>query len=240
MLVTLGVTLVVGGRLLAVARRTRELPELLFGIGFVSGGIGQGFAQLGQRVIWTEPGAFATGMNTLLFGFLLLGTAALYVVIWRVYRPGWTTAGAIFTLAAMPLLCLSYGLRIAGGDFTGQVAASPGVAVHQALRGFLFGWAAIESLRYHALLRKRRAIGLADPVVTNQILLWGVAAGGMVGLNALVTINLFVLGRSPLADPVSTSLLLVVLAVVSVSMWCAFFPPQALRRRLMARAAANA
>jgi hypothetical protein len=44
------VTFVVGVRLLLVARRTCRLPELLFGVAFVSGSLGTAGGQLGQRL----------------------------------------------------------------------------------------------------------------------------------------------------------------------------------------------
>jgi len=231
MLITLVVTLVVGGRLLAMARRTRKLPELLFGIGFVGGGVGQGLGQLGQRVLWTTPGSFATAMSTAMFGFVVLGSSALFLVVWRIYRPGWTF-GAGICCAALPLLGLCYGMRITSGDFATNDPVSAGMMLHQSLRGLLFTWASIEAIRYHGLLRKRLVLGLADPVATNQILMWGVASVFMVALNGIISWNLFAVGRTPLADPTSTALILVATMIVSGSMWCAFFPPQALRRWL--------
>ena len=39
-------------------------------------------------------------------------------------------------------------------------------------------WTMVESYRYYALMRRRQAIGLADPMVTNRFLLWGSASLG--------------------------------------------------------------
>ena len=38
-----------------------------------------------------------------------------------------------------------------------------------------FAWGGFEALRYFFLLRRRQALGLADPVVTNRFLLWAIA-----------------------------------------------------------------
>lgn len=238
MLITLVVTLVVGGRLLLVARRTRMLPELLLGISLVASGVGQGFGQLGQRVIWTTPGAFATTMSALTFGFVVLGSMALFVVVWRIYHPG-RTYGAWVCCLALPLLGLSFGMRVATGDFATNDLISPGMLLHQALRIALFSWASVEALHYQAKLRRRLVLGLADPVAMNQITMWGLSSIGMVGLDGIITWNLFVMGRPALSHPTSTALILFLALAVSLCTWLAFFPPQALRARLVARAQAT-
>jgi hypothetical protein len=49
--VMLLVTAVVGGRLLLAARQTRQLPELLFGLGFIGAGVGLCIDQLGTNFV---------------------------------------------------------------------------------------------------------------------------------------------------------------------------------------------
>jgi len=39
-------------------------------------------------------------------------------------------------------------------------------------------WTMIESYRFYGLMRRRRALGLADPLVTNRFFLWGSASLG--------------------------------------------------------------
>jgi hypothetical protein len=40
-------------------------------------------------------------------------------------------------------------------------------------------WVSIEAFRYYALLRRRLRLGLADPVLTNRFLLWGIWAAAV-------------------------------------------------------------
>ena len=43
------IVIVVGARLIHVASKTRGVPELLIGVGFVCDGVGRGLGQVGQR-----------------------------------------------------------------------------------------------------------------------------------------------------------------------------------------------
>jgi hypothetical protein len=63
-----------------------------------------------------------------------------------------------------------------------------------------FGWAAIESLTYAAALRRRVALGLADPLVANRLLLWGLAGISTVVIN-FVNGLAAARGLNMLADP---------------------------------------
>ena len=85
-------------------------------------------------------------------------------------------------------------------------------------------WGSSEALRYYAAMRRRLALGLADPVVTNRFLLWGVAmsAGVIASLSGLfMTISGMV---NPGAWPY---LVLGISTTISpVAQWFAFFPPR--------------
>jgi hypothetical protein len=197
MLITAVVTFAVGVRLLLVARRTRMLPELAFGLGFLTGSLGSASAQLGQRLLWNQPGPLATAMNTGCFALLVFGNAMIYLAIWRIYRPDRTWAALLFATGS-GVAVLAYGLRIASGDFATGTLESPGMLIFSINRVVLFLWASFEALRYHALLHQH-----------------------------------------PLDHPVSTALITMLVVISSASMWCAFFPPAALRRRIEARASAT-
>ena len=174
MVFTAAVTLTVGVRLLLVARRTRGLPEVLFGFTFLSTALGQAFGEIGMRVLWSTPGPLATTMNALTFALLTLGTAALGLVVWRVFRPGkgW---GAALCAAGCGLILMAYAVRLWDGDFVDRNGQTRGYLLHITARGILIAWTATEAIHYWSLLRRRLALGLADPVATNQILLWGIS-----------------------------------------------------------------
>ena len=79
---------VIGVRLLAVARRTRQMPELLIGIGVLGmGPLGYGLAVFSHTlasssVLWSAAlrGSAMLSMN--------VGAIAQYLVICLVFRPG--------------------------------------------------------------------------------------------------------------------------------------------------------
>jgi hypothetical protein len=224
-------TLVVGTRLVVMARRTRELPELLFGISFLTGGLGSAGAQLGQRLLWNEPGAMASAMNILCGGLVSLGGVMLFVVVWRVFRPD-SRAAAFASAVGMALLGLSFAIRIADGSLADARLDGVGLLLLLGCRLVAFSWNAVEALSYYAQLRRRMALGLADPVASAQILLWGVSGLAMMGTSGLIIGSIFVLGEHPLQVPSITAGIVATVCITSFSMWCAFFPPMAMRRLL--------
>jgi hypothetical protein len=228
------VTFVVGVRLLRVALRTRRLPELLFGVAFVFGSLGTAGGQLGQRLLWTQPGPFAAAMNAACFALVALSTFALFATVWRVFRPRQRAAAAGFALGT-GLTLAAYAMRLGGGDFPSGNLESPGMALFHTTRIALFGWSAAEALLYHAKLRRQLSIGLGGPVAAAQILLWGVAGLAMVGFSATILVSVFLLHRNPLDLPLAMALVTALVLTTSVAMWCAFFPPAALRRHAEAR-----
>jgi len=235
MLVVAAVTLVVGARLLARGVRNGKVPELAFGTAFLCASLGTAGAQIGQRFWWTEPGEFSLTMNATCFAIQVVGTSALFLSTWRIYRPneGWS-----FLLAATgsSIAVLAWVIRFMDGDFMLARIETPGIAVYHAARVAVFAWAAIESIRYSGLLRRRLAIGLADPVVIQQISMWGVAAVAAGGVSVVIVTSTFVLHRHPLEVPAALGAIMLCSVVLSTCMWCAFFPPQALRRWATSRA----
>ncbi len=227
------VTLVVGLRLLRVAQRTRQHPELLFGVAFVTGSLGTALGQFGQRALWTEPGPLATTANTLCFLLMALGSMALYVAVWRIYRPNLAWAKAVMLLGIATTLSAVV-IRLASGELAAPVPGTIGLLVYLLSRLALFLWAAFEALRYYSLLRRRLALGLADPVAAGQILLWGVSASAMVLTMALAVFCMGVLQRHPIDMPLSLAVIVCAVLVAAASMWCAFFPPARLRNRILA------
>jgi hypothetical protein len=235
LLLITAVTLTVGVRLLLVARRTRRLPEFVFGVAFLAGGLGSGGGQLGQRLVWSQADAFAAVMNAGFYSLMVLGTVALYIAVWRIFRPDRRRAALGCGLGSA-IAVLSIALRFASGDFPGARLETPGMLIFWIDRLALFVWTAFEALHYHGLLRRRLALGLADPVAANQILLWGIAALSMLGITATIATSAFLLHQHPLNLPVATAMITVLALGTSFTMWCAFFPPAALRRAVHARA----
>jgi hypothetical protein len=227
--ITLVVTVGVGVRLLLVARRTRQLPEALFGTAFLTAGISQGLGHLGQKFVWSDPGAVATALNTFFFGIHVAGTIALWLVVWRVFKAGTKTGLVTFALGSFGT-AVAYGMRIGAGDFVTMAGTSTGMQLFLFSCASVFSWAAIEAFYHYGLLRKRAALGLGDPIAASQLLLWGVA--GVLGMimSALVGLYTINLRLSPLEDPFATTLILFLAVGTSMVMWWAFFPPGFVRR----------
>jgi hypothetical protein len=101
-------------------------------------------------------------------------------------------------------------------------------------------WLVLEAYRYHGLMKRRLALGLADPVVANRFLLWFLA-----GISSIAV--LFTSVAPIFLDPVRhetllmTGLLLFGAAgtITSALYWLTFFPPAAYQRRLQRAAEAR-
>lgn len=231
MLILGAITLILGVRLGALAWRTRLAPETCFAGAFLSGSLGSALAQIGQRLIWTEPGQLATIMNTGCFILLTGGTVLLFVAMWKIYGNGRPSRLAVAATGS-GLAVIACVVRIADGEFLEPgIADTRGMALYLATRFGVFLWAGSLSLSYHAQLRRRLALGLADPVATGQIWLWGVAGMLMAGVSGVIGLCVFGLHEHPLDLFWSTATISLLVLTGASAMWCAFFPPVALRRR---------
>jgi hypothetical protein len=90
-------------------------------------------------------------------------------------------------------------------------------------------WSSGESIRYGLQLRRRLAIGLADPVVTNRILLWGSAILAAAAI-LLATIVLELVGHQVVGSPVTGLIVGPLGLIASVCLYLAFMPPRAYLR----------
>jgi hypothetical protein len=221
------VGLVVGVRLLLLARRTGGFPELVLGLAesLLAGVVPPMFI-----VTQVVSGPEALVRCSAFLGHLAytVGCAVMILFTWRVFRPteGWARA---FLYASLGVLGIGGGLQMANAFL------APGIAELRdpqttafllmewvSLGGFV--WTAIEAFAYHAQLRKRLSLGLVDPVVVNRILLWGVVGvGGIVAAGAPVTAS--VMGLNVSTD-VRTRLVCAFATVISsVAIQLAFLPP---------------
>jgi hypothetical protein len=98
----------------------------------------------------------------------------------------------------------------------------------------------LESLRYYGQMRRRRALGLADPVVTNRFLVWG--AGEAVA--SLLVLGLFVATALDTETTISHPLVRVLMTLAglvnALVWWLSFMPPKAYLRRVRGNATEGA
>ncbi|MAE95112.1 MAG: hypothetical protein CL910_10665 [Deltaproteobacteria bacterium] len=179
-LLAIGVGVTIGWRLTAVAGPNGGGSEAILGRAFLSI-FGLTYPLM---AISRLPGLPATAVGKMLFGLGLLsalfGLASFYVFTRRVFRPegGWAAA-LVWAAAAAAVVIL------VGSAWTIQGAVDK-QAVVDGMRPWAFGilflaavpfvWTATESLVYYRRMRRRVALGLADPLTTNRFLLWAVAA----------------------------------------------------------------
>lgn len=227
----------VGIRLLLLARRTRQLPELAIGIGFL-------FVALIGYPMGISAGmpSLDDGLARLLFGTghiaTTIGSISIFVFTWRVFRPDARWALALSVLC-MTILALAAGVAVhaAVAAPAGERPADPAMVVRQLTVGVSYIWTAVESLRWYGMLKRRLALGLADPLVTNRFLLWSLAgwsAGGAIVLSTLRLLS----SANPVTDPFAMLVIGIGGFGAAITIYLAFVPPAPYRRYIQASAPA--
>ena len=97
------------------------------------------------------------------------------------------------------------------------------------------GWSALESLRYHRIMRRRMQLGLADPVVTESFRLWGLGAGAAFAGSLLGLAARALTGHGAAEFPILNLVLSLLGLVAAIAMWLAFLPTPAYLRFVEAR-----
>ena len=229
---------VVAFRLIALARRSGEQPEQLMGVGLLLVAVlGGPIAAIGRA-----PGLVATPLGD---GMLCVGLAATQVGIalfaaftCRVFRGDALWATSLLVVIAGVLGAEWLGLITASARGRTMAEILPhtrpwGIAIVATL-AVVFGWTGVESFAYYAKLRRRLAIGLADPVVANRLLLWAVAGFAIVVLCTVIAASMLA-GLAPLRHALPLAAIGAAAVVASVCWTLAFLPPAsylaALRRR---------
>ena len=229
-----------GLRVLLLARRTRGRPELLMGAGMVLiAGVGYPAtlaAGFGGPVGEMSVPVYAAG------SFLTqLGIALIYAFTQQVFRAGvgWArgvvAAGCVVML--LSLAGTSQSLAAADPAEITYVVAQKWLGIGMVGYSACFLWTAIEGILHYRMARRRLALGLADPVVTNRFLLWGLFGLMATGINVASAA-----GNALAIDPSRSPIVLVPMGffggIASVLMTLAFFPPERYLARL--RGAAKA
>jgi len=231
------VSLIVGIRLLDRWRRSGALPELAVGssllaigpLGYVPGGFGLALLEQGRI-----EGALVLGWANLM---LNAGTAFAAFFAAGVFRPEspWARAAAVVIAGG---LLVTWGSIALTDGFDYRTGLPPGFYAANLLRAVALGWVAGEALLYWRLLRRRGALGLADPVATASLGLWGlgIGAGAPTPLLTLVALH-----TSPgqEMDAGFGSAMATLGLVSAVCFWLAFLPPRRFHRWLALRGEAR-
>jgi len=240
-IVTIAAGCIVGATLLVRAARTRQLPEFAVGLGLfafyaLSRPLSIAAAVLGDSVGSGAQLLLLTG-STIGSG---LGLFGLLLFTWRVFRQRSRAGTAAFAAAVVGILVTRFGIT---SDFLAvpesrvpSFADSPlWVGASVALWTAAWFWASGESLHYHAMLRRRLRLGLADPVVANRFFLWGLGCGvaGCVSASLIATTAL---GMDVHNHPLPQLLLSISGSVGPVTWYLGFMPPDAYLRFIRRRA----
>jgi hypothetical protein len=224
--------LLLGIRLLGLARRTGKPPERWLGFAFLCAGASAWLLPLAAFEGLAPERARALALAAQVG---LTGTVGFLVAFaWRVFRPvsPWARCFALGLLG---------GNLVAGVAIVASGAALPTGALGMLAvlaRSAALLWLFAESTVFASRMRRRVALGLAEPLVANRFLLWSIWTG------ALALIPLFVLAlRSagalevPAPGETLSAAARAALAVVGMggavavgAGWLAFFPPAAYRR----------
>lgn len=220
-------SLVVGLRILLLATRTKKLPETCVGLSLVlAGGVGLALAVVPDIQPDLSPDSLFV-IYELSSGLSHVGYVFLYVFVWRVFRPREKWAAVLFGLSTTALVVSGFGMALElqpGQALSGRNAIG-GLWFWMSLasRFVVYVWATIESFRYHAMLKRRLVLGLAETSVVARFFHWGICTSAIVG----IWIN--IAAQQLLVDfawvQASTDLISALLGfVVSGALWYAFFP----------------
>jgi hypothetical protein len=228
-------SLVIGLRLLLLARRTRELPEFAIGLAlFLMGGLGYPLVSV-ARLATGVPEGPRIALFLVCIVFNVVGTLGVCVFNWRVFRPTQPWARSL-TLAFSGALAFAFALQSVTPGLAPAALRNEGAGYHvfMALQGGPIAWAALESLRYQRLLKRRARLGLADLVVVNRILLWGAGMLSAFVISAVSSLLAF-LGVDVATTPVGALVIAPLGLVAAGCVWLAFLPPAAYTRRFSPR-----
>ena len=229
------VSTVVAIRLFGLHRRTGATPELLLGgMLFLSVSIGYPFMIASDQVAaWTGP-LFLVATLAINVGFCLL-----FAFTWRVFQPqaAWARAVAAAGMILLFVNVVHQGIRVSKGSFafTEVPLAESLFQTGPVLAAYV--WASWESLRYYAKMRRRLKIGLADPVVGDRFLLWGLL-GLPTSLGVIANSVAIALRVEVFSDPRILLLSSATGMAQAVILVLAFLPPRSYLSWVRARATA--
>jgi hypothetical protein len=171
---------ITGIRLLLLAARTRELPELALGIGHLLGGsLGWALVMFGSMLMQLH--APQAGLAVMIAGLFCLNfaTVAVGFFSWRVFNPGSRLFAALFG-SFVAILAVDF---VHNGLMAHEFAPPtntfwywPGCLG----RAGTWMWMSLVTFRYYRKLRLRLPLGLADPVTANRMFLFFLAASFVV------------------------------------------------------------
>ena len=250
-LLNLALSAVIGIRLLLRARDRDSGPEIALAVYFLACAV---FGSTLSITVYSSLGdsGFALSESTtrlLITTYVLcnsVGGCAIYVFTWRTFRMG-ETWPLLVVATAIAAVASAYVWNAATGEFVVKVLPGPGYWLERGVFVAGMAWMSIESLRYWALLRRRARIGLAEPLLVNRFLLWGIWAAtvGVLASSDLAARLAYVyMTGETTALLVDEAMPIIVVTVAATSiggaiaagtLWLTFFPTPRYARWIEAR-----
>jgi len=228
-------------KLLLMASRTHQFPELAIGIALLC------YATVAQTCLFATHAIGLDGSFALRMTLLALRLVAYYITLvglivftWRVFGPSSSWRKALVIVLS------TTGIVTMGASFWAiwhQVSIDGALPLYarfglsvQFVIAFI--WMAFDSLNYHKRMQKRQLLGLADPAVTNRFGVWGLAAAASGLLVAALTATMIQSHNAQLgADDLSSAIVSATGIVNTIGWWLTFMPPVAYTNWIRARAA---
>jgi hypothetical protein len=228
-------SLVVGTRLVFLYLRTRKLPELLMAVALLCTGFLAFAVGSAGKILMDGSPALRSGLTVLGLSVEYIGDAALALFAWRVFHAD--KRWSLVFVAALAILSVgAFVGELWSGEYLRYSDSEPitGLWVPFALlvRGLAPTWLAFECLRFHAQLRRRVRIGLADPIVMQRVGLWGVAMTASAGAYVVPIAHRLAYGTGIREHVWAISMVSALAMVTALSMGFAFFPPRKYRERM--------
>lgn len=245
---------VIGVRLLRLAR-TSGGPEKWLGLHLLLYTVAATMVSATLYMGWSDPSlampdGLARSMNALFFALQTLGVPFLAIFTQQTFRPGKRGARiAVYTLSALIALG-AIGIGV-GQGFEVRVQNTPGYWVVFWARTAVYAWVTAESFLYFARMRKRLRLGLAEPLVVNRFLLWGIWGGVVLVMSfsdpvARVWYASLAGSNTEWIPSVGRPIILTMIAATSAlgtvagsALFLTFFPPAAYKRWIGARGLAG-
>ena len=233
-LLYIAVVVALGVRLMLLALRSRQLPESLLAMHFLlCCGLGYLLMVTGLSAV-NEPGLLPASVVT---GMIAVGTFGSCVGVFGgicfnflVFRRNEPWARGLVALSALTLTTGFIGYGLTGG-FTHGRFEGLWFWLYYGTYAVGAAWVMAEPLRYYGVMRKRLGLGLAEPLVANRFLLWGIGSVGrfLMVVGGAIPATIFA-GQKTELVPGGVSFTLIAVALVglgvAISYWLTFFPTQ--------------
>jgi hypothetical protein len=165
--------------------RTRARPELLLSLYLTCATVLGYPLAVAMGII---PATRSWEIHVVAESVMSVGWISLVLFTQHVFRPhtGWARWLVAFTLCTVAVSVTAYAIEVTGPNPRRPEEMAGLYLVISLPVAIGYFWTTIESLAYYGQLRRRLRLGLADVVVANRVLLWGLmtlAAGSALAMN---------------------------------------------------------